>query len=145
MTELSENAALAAQETGVTVEVEVPAGLPPLPADRALLWRAFEHLLANGIKYNKPGGRLRVCAAQEAGRFVFTFADEGIGISPQDRPNIFTRFFRSAAVRDSIPGSGLGLSLVKAVVERHDGTVGVESEPGRGATFLVELPEARPR
>ena len=70
---------------------------------------------------------------------VFSFADEGIGISKEDQEKLFGRFFRASNV-GSIPGTGLGLSIVKAIIERHDGRIAIESEIDRGTTFRITIP-----
>jgi signal transduction histidine kinase len=76
---------------------------------------------------------------------VIEVADTGIGISQQDLPRIYEEFYRSPAARETVPeGSGLGMSIVKAVVERHGGTISVESEVGKGTRFTVSIPAGGP-
>ncbi|AWB94241.1 two-component sensor histidine kinase [Aeromicrobium chenweiae] len=104
-----------------------------------LLERAVTNLLDNATKWSPPGGRIRV--RLEDG--VLTIADEGPGISPEDLPHIFDRFYRSSEAR-TLPGSGLGLSIVKRAAERHGGTVEVSSPPSGGTTFTLTLPETAP-
>jgi two-component system sensor histidine kinase MprB len=102
-----------------------------------LLERAVTNLLDNAAKWSPPEGEIRVRLADG----VLTVADEGEGINADDLPHIFDRFYRSSEAR-TLPGSGLGLSIVKRAAERHGGTVDVASERGHGTTFTLRLPEA---
>ncbi|MCL8250808.1 MULTISPECIES: cell wall metabolism sensor histidine kinase WalK [Aeromicrobium] len=102
-----------------------------------LLERAVTNLLDNAAKWSPPEGEIRVRLADG----VLTVADEGEGINADDLPHIFDRFYRSSEAR-TLPGSGLGLSIVKRAAERHGGTVEVASERGEGTTFTLRLPEA---
>jgi signal transduction histidine kinase len=99
------------------------------------------NLIDNAIKYTPSGGRVTVDAAQEEGRAVLRVSDTGAGIPADELPRIWERLFRGDASRTE-RGLGLGLSLVKAIVEAHGGTVAVESEVGRGTTFTVALPKS---
>ncbi|MRJ75812.1 HAMP domain-containing protein [Aeromicrobium sp. SMF47] len=101
-----------------------------------LLERAVTNLLDNAAKWSPPAGRIRV--RLDGG--VLTIADEGPGISAEDLPHIFDRFYRSSEAR-TLPGSGLGLSIVKRAAERHGGTVEVSSPPEGGTVFTLTLPE----
>ncbi|MET0929771.1 MAG: HAMP domain-containing sensor histidine kinase [Aeromicrobium sp.] len=102
-----------------------------------LLERAVTNLLDNATKWSPPEGVIRVRLL--GGELTVT--DEGAGISAEDLPHIFNRFYRSSEAR-TLPGSGLGLSIVKRAAERHGGTVDVSSPPGGGTTFTLVLPEA---
>ena len=102
-----------------------------------LLERAVTNLLDNAAKWSPLEGEIRVRLANG----VLTVADEGEGINEDDLPHIFDRFYRSSEAR-TLPGSGLGLSIVKRAAERHGGTVEVASERGEGTTFTLRLPEA---
>jgi signal transduction histidine kinase len=111
--------------------------------DRDRLRQTFANLLDNAIKYTPSGGRIRVAASRDGQRAVVTVEDTGGGISAADLPRIWERLFRADPSRAE-RGLGLGLSLVKAFVEAHGGTVEAESEPGRGSTFTVRLPLRSP-
>jgi signal transduction histidine kinase len=107
--------------------------------DRDRLRQAFANLLDNAIKYTPPGGTVRVTVARDGQRAVVTVQDTGAGISAVHLPRIWERLYRADSSR-SERGLGLGLSLVKAFVEAHGGTVEALSDPGRGSTFTVRLP-----
>ncbi len=112
--------------------------------NRIRLEQAFVNLLDNAIKFNRPGGEVRVEAARVTGGAVrVTVADNGIGIPSEDLPRIFERFYRVDKARSwEVGGTGLGLSIVKHVVEQMHGTISVESQLGKGSRFTVLLPQA---
>jgi two-component system sensor histidine kinase MprB len=122
-------------------EVEVEVDLTPwmVIGEPQLLERAITNLLDNAAKWSPPGGTIRVTLRE--GRVTIT--DEGPGIAAEDLPHIFDRFYRSSEAR-TLPGSGLGLSIVKRAAERHGGTVEVSSPPDGGTVFTLTLPEHRP-
>ena len=109
---------------------------------RLRLEQALLNLMANAIKFNRPGGEVRVRAEfNKTGQVAITIADTGVGIPSQDLPRIFERFYRVDKARSrQVGGTGLGLSIVKHVVERMNGTISVESQLGRGSTFTLVLP-----
>jgi len=126
-----------AEAKGVTLEAHVDAGVIAL-IDRLRLEQVAANLLDNAIKYTPAGGRVDISVARENDRAVLRVSDTGIGIPATELPRIWERLFRGDRSRTE-RGLGLGLSLVKAVVEAHGGTVTVESAPGRGSTFTVAL------
>jgi signal transduction histidine kinase len=107
--------------------------------DKNRLRQVVANLLDNAIKYTPKGGRVEVACAADAGDAVLTVSDTGVGIPKEEMPRIWERLYRGDSSR-SERGLGLGLSLVKAVVEAHGGRVSAESTPGQGARFLVRLP-----
>lgn len=130
----------------VTVTASFPAGLPPVSGQRDGLHTMLLNLLGNGIKYTPAGGSVTVSAELEAnGQAVWLrVSDTGVGIGPEDLPRLFDEFYRTTSARESqVHGSGLGLSIVKAIVQAHGGEVKVESELGHGSTFSVRLPTWR--
>jgi signal transduction histidine kinase len=132
-------------DAGVQVEVDVPEGLPPVLADASALRSSVSNLIANAIKYGGSGGVVRVSASSGAGRsgpeVRIAVADKGLGISSADLPHIFEPFYRGAeAQARQIQGNGLGLSIVKGIVDAHGGRVTVQSTPGAGSTFVLHLP-----
>ena len=107
--------------------------------DSVRLGQAINNLLDNALKYTPTGGRVTLAARAESGAAVLTVTDNGPGVPEAERAAIFRRLYRLDSSR-SQRGFGLGLSLVKAIVEAHGGTVAVEDAPGGGACFEVRLP-----
>jgi len=130
-----------ADENGVTIESNVPDTLPPVEADREELVRLFNNLVSNGIKYNKPDGRVTVSAEQDGPYVKVSVADTGVGISKEGLTRIFSEFFREKTPSTRhVTGTGLGLSIVKRIVDSYHGRIEVHSELGDGSTFTVWLP-----
>jgi len=131
---------LEARRHGVSVDVP-PSGLL-LDADPARLSQVVSNLLTNAAKYTEPGGRIAISAARSEDRIILTVSDTGAGIAPELLPKIFDSFVQGARTIDrSQGGLGLGLALVRSLIERHGGTVTAESEGlGKGSRFIVVLP-----
>jgi len=110
-----------------------------IEADAGMLRQVWVNLIQNAVKYSKTDGRIEVRQSLDGGRLRVDIADDGIGISPDDLPHVFERFFRADRARSG-SGNGLGLSLARRIVELHGGTLTVESELGAGSTFTVTLP-----
>lgn len=107
------------------------------------LAQAVQNLASNAIHYNHPGGSIHITVENEPGTAVLSVSDTGPGISSTDLPHIFERFYRVDKARSGAQGhSGLGLAIARAIVEHHGGTITVGSEPGKGSTFQIRLPEA---
>ncbi|MDO9409497.1 ATP-binding protein [Patulibacter sp.] len=133
-----------AEGKGVDVVLEVvPA---PLQADVTRLAQACDNLLANAVKFTPSGGRVRLRVTRATGATVaLEVADSGVGIPEAERLRLFERFYRTpSATRDAVPGTGLGLTITKAIVEAHGGTVRVQDGIDGGTAFVVELPVAGP-
>jgi PAS domain S-box-containing protein len=112
-----------------------------LPGDRRRLRQIIDNLLGNAVKYSPDGGRISVSLRPVAGAAELNVSDTGIGVSPEEREKVFTRMYRSSRVRDkAIPGTGLGLALSRAVVQRHHGTIELVDHDGPGTTVKVRLP-----
>jgi signal transduction histidine kinase len=127
-----------AQKCDVKVDIQIPAALPDLSGDRAMLSQALLNLALNACQAMPTGGRLRIAGAAASGRRVEVVCeDSGIGISPEHLSKIFDLYFTTKEL-----GSGIGLSLVYRTVQMHDGEVEVQSTPGRGTTFRLILPQA---
>jgi signal transduction histidine kinase len=109
-------------------------------ADSIRLGQAVNNLVDNALKYTPAGGRVTITTRLEAGAATITVADNGPGVPEHEREAIFRRLYRGDASR-SQRGLGLGLSLVKAMVESHGGTISVTSVPGGGAAFTIRLPQ----
>jgi two-component system phosphate regulon sensor histidine kinase PhoR len=114
--------------------------------DKMRLEQALVNLLDNAIKFNRPGGEVRIDAGLAAdGKVRIAVADTGIGIPLEEQSRIFERFYRVDKARSrDVGGTGLGLSIVKHIVERMGGTVTVESQLGKGSTFIVLLRPCEP-
>ena len=131
-----------------TIELDLPADQPIIHGDEERLRQVFTNLLSNAIKYSPDGGAIRIGGWQEepqdqdrAGRLVLYVADEGIGIPAKDMPRIFDRYYRvDSGLRRRTAGVGLGLFLINAIVEAHQGEIWVHSEVNKGTTVFVALP-----
>ena len=123
--------------------IQIHCDLAPAQAlgDADRLGQVITNLLANAIQYNKGQGEVRVATCIEQGAAVLTVADTGPGLSPDDLPHVFERFYRADKSRTRAEGgSGLGLAICKAIVDAHGGTIEVSSQPGAGTQFIVKLP-----
>jgi signal transduction histidine kinase len=118
--------------------------IPVLSVDLTRIAQLLANLLSNAVKFTPDGGRVEVRLGSEGGQVVLAVSDTGVGIPAADQERIFERFYRTAIVRrQEIPGSGLGLTITKAIVAAHNGTIAVESADGRGSTFTIRLPLMR--
>ena len=108
--------------------------------DREGLTEVFTNIVENAIKYNRPGGRVDINVGEFMGNAVVSVEDTGIGIPEEELERIFDRFYRVDASRGVTVGSGLGLSIVKTIIEAHGGRIEVKSQRGKGSTFTVFLP-----
>lgn len=135
-----ETAAPAAAARQVSLALAAPEAVP-MVGDPGELEILLNNLVSNAVKYNRPGGRVDVAVAPAGGGVVLSVADTGIGIAPGDVDRLFGEFVRIRTEETAdVPGSGLGLSIVKKLVELAGGAVSVESAPGKGSTFTVRLP-----
>jgi two-component system phosphate regulon sensor histidine kinase PhoR len=132
---------LQAERANLSVEVDCPPELPPVLADPLRMEQVIVNLLHNAIKFTPPGGRIRLSARLQGERVIFTVEDNGIGISSDDLPRIFERFYKSDRARSG-EGTGLGLAIARHLVEAHDGRIWAESIEGQGSTFHFDLPLA---
>jgi heavy metal sensor kinase len=115
----------------------------PVIGDANALRRVIDILLDNAFKYTPSPGRIVLSAAQHHQRVVISIADTGVGITAKDQPRIFERFYRVDKARSrELGGAGLGLAIAQWIVQLHQGSIQVQSEPGKGSTFRVEIPAA---
>ncbi len=128
-----------AEEKQVAVRTELPAPCEA-PVDRTRMRQVFANLLDNAIKYTPAGGSVTLSVRDEAGQAIARFRDTGIGIPAEEQDKIWSRLYRGDKSR-SQRGLGLGLSLVKAVVEAHGGKATVSSQVNQGSEFVVSLPK----
>ena len=135
-----------AEQSGLNLRSEVPPALPQVLADPDRVIQILTNLVANAINYTLSGGEVVVSARAQGDEVHISVSDTGIGIEPEDQEKIFERFFRSeGAVVQEAPGTGLGLCIVKSLVEMHGGRVWVESDLGQGSTFTFALPTVKSR
>ena len=128
-----------AEAKGITLETEFAAKIPVLRADPLLFRRVLENLLENGIKYSPGSSKVKLAALVEDQAIRFAVYDQGPGISKEDLPHIFEIFFRGEREGDT-QGFGLGLAMVKRVIDAHGGRIWVDTAPGRGCTFFFTFP-----
>jgi two-component system phosphate regulon sensor histidine kinase PhoR len=132
---------LQAERAGLDFRIDCPETLPLVLADAARIQQVFVNLMHNAIKFTPPGGQVVVGAAPEGYTVRFWVRDTGIGISSEDIPRIFERFYKVDRARSS-SGTGLGLAIARHMVEAHKGNIWVESELGKGSVFSFTLPLA---
>jgi PAS domain S-box-containing protein len=138
---------LQASQKNITLSVELPKDLPQtVEADQTLLQQALYNLMENAIKYTPQDGHVTVSAASQPGYLIFSIADSGIGIAPDDLPHLFEKFYRGKQREARAqPGSGLGLAIVHSIAANHRGRVWVDSEIGKGSTFYLQIPLTQPK
>jgi signal transduction histidine kinase len=131
-------------DRGVRLEVAIPDGLPLVEGDQDHLELALINLLTNAVEYTPAGGTVTV-TAQTCGEYVeIQISDTGIGIAAEDRPHLFEEFYRGENAKEMVrEGTGLGLALVRHIVDRHGGRIDVDSELGCGTTVTLALPRWR--
>jgi signal transduction histidine kinase len=138
-----------AEAAEISLQLNIPDGLPPVQADPARIAQVFGNLLSNALAHTPQGGRVTISlrAQQPASPadspelVAVTVTDTGEGIPPEDLPHVFERFYRADRSRTRTTGGrGLGLAIVRRIIERHGGRVWVESQPGAGSTFGFALP-----
>jgi signal transduction histidine kinase len=139
--ECIEASAAVAASKGIELRAEIER-LPKIDGDRARLHQVLDNLLSNALKFTPSGGRIDVRLKRAGETAVVEVADTGLGIPEEEQARLFERFFRSSsATENAIPGTGLGLTITKAIVERHRGRIEIESaEGGAGTTVRVHLP-----
>ncbi len=149
---------LRARQRGVTIDVELGAGLPPIAGDEYELMQVFQNLIDNAIKYGDQGSTIRVAVGRVEDRagdasprhskwqVYASVTDQGEGIPREHIPRLTERFYRVDAARSrELGGTGLGLAIVKHILNRHRGTLAIDSEVGEGSTFTAYFPAARER
>jgi light-regulated signal transduction histidine kinase (bacteriophytochrome) len=131
------NLEAAVRETGAQID---SGQLPTVPGNSAQLGQVFQNIVGNAIKFHGTEvPRIRILAKRKGDEWEFSVADDGIGIAPDRNDDVFVAFTR-LHTRDEYPGNGIGLAICKKIIERHNGRIWVESEPGEGTTFKFTLP-----
>ncbi len=137
---ISDDMKLRAGAQNRLLSVSIPSSLPTVAADRASMGEVLGNLIDNALKYSNEGGTVTV-SAKKNGDFVdISVEDRGIGMPESVVSNLFQKFYRSHRSRETVPGTGIGLYISKAIVESHGGTISVRSEDGKGSTFTISLP-----
>jgi signal transduction histidine kinase len=127
------------------IDLQDCPGLPPVDVDGDKIHQVVANLLSNAIKYTPASGTITVRAVADHDYYRFDVADTGVGIPSEDLPKLFQEFFRANnQTGPEQQGTGLGLSLVKRIVEAHHGTIWVESQVNKGTTFSFTLPKQTP-
>ena len=125
---------------GRVVDVAVPHGLPIAYADRHLIELVIRQLVQNAVKYSSPESPIRIAASQQGDFIEVQVANEGAAIPEHEQEAIFDKFYRGEATREQIPGTGLGLTIAREIIEAHHGSIGVKSRVNEGACFAFTLP-----
>jgi signal transduction histidine kinase/HAMP domain-containing protein len=133
---------LQAAQKNISLNVELPKDMPNvIQADQALLHQAVYNLVENALKYTPENGSVTINAGTRDNSLIFSISDTGIGISPDDLPRLFEKFYRgSQREARAQHGTGLGLAIVRSIAERHGGKVWVDSKLGKGSTFHLQIP-----
>ncbi len=143
ITEVSERHSQLLREKGITLQILIPTSSTMVLGDRPRVCQVLDNLLVNAIRYigNRSDPEIAIRVADDQGFYVTSISDNGVGIPQEYHDRIFERFFRVTG-SDKPDGTGLGLFIVKNIVQSHGGRIWVESEDGRGATFKFTLPKA---
>jgi len=141
LTPAVERMQLQAERAGLSLRLECDARLPDVYADPDRMEQVLVNLLHNAVKFTPPGGEIVVSASRQQEQIVFSVRDSGVGISAENLPRIFERFYKADRARSG-RGTGLGLSIARHLVEAHGGRIWAESTVNRGSTFFFSLPIA---
>jgi two-component system phosphate regulon sensor histidine kinase PhoR len=123
----------------VTIFTDLKINPPIIKIDRDRIRQTLINIVHNAIKFNKPGGKIIISTVYDTESITVSVSDSGTGISQEDLPHIFERFYKADKAR-SRGGSGLGLAIAKHTVQAHGGNITVKSEEGKGSTFTFHLP-----
>jgi len=136
--EVSDTLTQLASESALELQVDVERGLPPVLANSERLFQVFSNLVENAAKFTPSGGRVQIAARRDEQNVRFSVADTGAGITAEDVPHLFERFWQGRPTDRR--GAGLGLAIAKGIIDAHGGRIWVESTPGHGSTFYFTIP-----
>jgi len=128
-----------AEKQQITITTDLAQNLPVVRADRERIRQTIINLVHNALKFNYVGGKVSLSTRADSESAIVSFADTGIGIAREDLPHVFERFYKADKAR-SKEGSGLGLAIAKHTIQAHGGSIWVQSEEGKGATFSFSIP-----
>jgi two-component system sensor histidine kinase/response regulator len=137
-----ESVATLAARKNIQIISTVGEELHPILGDSLSLSEVFVNILGNSLKYSPDGTKVNIDAVEQEHNLIISIKDSGVGISPEELPHIFDGFYRGKSGQSMASGHGIGLAVARQIVEAHDGSIAVESELGKGTTFMVSLPNA---
>jgi two-component system sensor histidine kinase BaeS len=129
-----------ARQKGLNWVMDAPANLPIVFMDPDRMAQALGNILSNAIKFTPPGGKVSIATEYSAGRVSMQVTDSGPGIPPEEKDQIFQPFYRGRQGKRIVEGMGLGLSIAQDILVAHGGDIKVNSTPGAGSTFTLEIP-----
>jgi len=129
-----------AARKNIEIICSVSPSIPPIIGDGISLSEAFVNIIGNAIKYSHDGSKVTLQADIQDNNILVSIKDTGIGVSEDDLPHIFDGFYRGKAGQAAATGHGIGLAVSRQIIEAHNGMISVESEPGKGTTFIISLP-----
>jgi signal transduction histidine kinase len=132
-----------ADESHITLCMEVPEEFPQVEADRDKMKQVVLNLVSNAIKYNSPNGLVEIAAEYDEKEWCLSIRDTGMGIPAKALPHLFEKFYRVQASEGKVAGTGLGLSICKQIVSGHGGSIEVKSKYGKGTTFILHIPKQK--
>jgi signal transduction histidine kinase len=133
-----------AERNNLSLQAEIAPDLPLMIGQERHWYKVVDNLLSNAIKFTPDEGSVKVQLFQQDEQIILQVSDTGIGIPPDKQMRVFDRFYQAdGSARRRYGGTGLGLALVKEIVQAHEGQVTLESEPGRGSTITVSIPASR--
>jgi len=135
-----ENAQPHAIRKAIEIETSVPDSIHPIEGNELTLVEALGNVIGNAVKYTHMGGHVSVDAREENGQAIIAVTDNGVGIALEDLPYLFDDFFVGKTRPGGEISSGVGLAITRRIIEAHDGSIRVESTPGKGSTFTIQLP-----